>query len=98
MEKRHRQWQPKTDLGRQSKDLVQEELQSKKARSSKIDLEEDQEDQFEEETDTESVFLKSPTDHNPDLKGNQNSLQQKDSVPTAPLTSFNPFLPQQEEL
>ncbi|GAB5585049.1 lysine-specific demethylase 5C isoform X4 [Prionailurus iriomotensis] len=102
LEKRQRRQQQQTDLGRQSKDLVQEELQSKKARSSGIKLEEGQEEQFEEETDSENIFLTSPTDHSPNLKGNQNSLQQKDSGPTAPLPSLTPFLyqsyPQQEEL
>ncbi|XP_032448195.1 lysine-specific demethylase 5D isoform X8 [Lynx canadensis] len=102
LEKRRRQQQQQTDLDRQSKDLVQEELQSKKARSSGIKLEEGQEEQFEEETDSENIFLTSPTDHSPNLKGNQNSLQQKDSGPTAPLPSLTPFLyqsyPQQEEL
>ncbi|XP_053747883.1 lysine-specific demethylase 5D isoform X8 [Panthera pardus] len=102
LEKRRRRQQQQTDLGRQSKDLVQEELQSKKARSSGINLEEGQEERFEEETDSENIFLTSPTDHSPNLKVNQNSLQQKDSGPTAPLPSLTPFLyqsyPQQEEL
>ncbi|XP_058570965.1 lysine-specific demethylase 5D isoform X7 [Neofelis nebulosa] len=102
LEKRRRRQQQQTDLGRQSKDLVQEELQSKKARSSGIKLEEGQEERFEEETDSENIFLTSPTDHSPNLEVNQNSLQQKDSGPTATLPSLTPFLyqsyPQQEEL
>lgn len=88
------------DLGRKSKDLVQEGLQLKKARNSEIKPEEGQEE-FEEETDSEKIFLPSG-DHSPILKGNQNSFQQNESSSTASFPSLTRVLhqpcPQQEEL
>ncbi|XP_021558367.1 lysine-specific demethylase 5D isoform X6 [Neomonachus schauinslandi] len=97
LEKRRRRRQEKIDLGRKSK----EELQSKKARNSEVKPDEGQEEEFEEETDSENIFLTSP-DHSPILKGNQNSFQQKDSGSVASFPSLTPLLhqpyPQQEEL
>ncbi|XP_004416115.1 PREDICTED: lysine-specific demethylase 5D [Odobenus rosmarus divergens] len=97
LEKRRRRRQQKIDLGRKSK----EELQSKKARNSDIKPDEGQEEEFEEETDSENIFLTS-TEHSPILKGNQNSFQQNDSGSVASFPSLTPLLhqpyPQREEL
>lgn len=86
MEKRQRR-QQKVDLGRNSKDL-QEELEAKKARSSGVKPEEQE---FVEEAEHENILL-TPTDHSPILKGNRNSLQQKDSDPMISLPSLTPLL------
>ncbi|XP_057171482.1 lysine-specific demethylase 5D isoform X5 [Ursus arctos] len=100
LEKRRRRQQQKIDLGRKSKDLVQEELQSKKARNSGIKPKEGQEE-FEDETDSENIFLTS-TDHRPILKGNQNTFHQNNSGSVVSFPSLTPLLhhscPQQEEL
>lgn len=102
MHKRQRRRQRKVDLGKKCEDLFQEELESKKARSSGIKPEEGQEDEEFEETNHESIFLTPPTDHSATLKGNQNSLQQKGSGPTTSFASLTPLLhlsyPQQQEL
>ncbi|XP_039730611.1 lysine-specific demethylase 5D isoform X7 [Pteropus medius] len=86
LEKRQRR-QQKVDLGRNSKDL-QEELEAKKARSSGVKPEEQE---FVEEAEHENILL-TPTDHSPILKGNRNSLQQKDSDPMISLPSLTPLL------
>ncbi|XP_046505281.1 lysine-specific demethylase 5D isoform X6 [Equus quagga] len=102
LHKRQRRRQRKVDLGKKCEDLFQEELESKKARSSGIKPEEGQEDEEFEETNHESIFLTPPTDHSATLKGNQNSLQQKGSGPTTSFASLTPLLhlsyPQQQEL
>ncbi|XP_047572959.1 lysine-specific demethylase 5D isoform X12 [Lutra lutra] len=101
LEKRKRRRQQKIDLSRKSKDLVQEELQSKKARNSEIKPQGAQQEEFEEETDSENIFLTS-IEHSPILKGNKNSFQQNGSGSTVSLPSLTPLLhqpyPQQEEL
>lgn len=86
LEKRQRR-QQKVDLGRNSKDL-QEELEAKKARSSGVKPEKQE---FVEEAEHENILL-TPTDHSPILKGNRNSLQQKDSDPMISLPSLTPLL------
>ncbi|XP_036697123.1 lysine-specific demethylase 5D-like [Balaenoptera musculus] len=102
LEKRRRR-QRKADLGRKSERIVQEEVESKKARSSQIKPEEGQEEEeFEEGTDCENTFMTPPAEHNPILKGNQNNLQEKDSAPTTPFPSLTPLVhlsyPEQQEL
>ncbi|XP_037374226.1 lysine-specific demethylase 5D-like isoform X2 [Talpa occidentalis] len=68
----------KIDLGGKSEELVQEKLESKKARSSGVKSEESREkEEFEEETNHENRFLTYPTDHCLILKGSQNRLQKK---------------------
>lgn len=101
LEKRQRR-QRKVDLGRKSKRIVQEELESKKARSSQIKPEEGQEEEeFEEGTVCENIFMTPSAEHNPILKGNQNNLQEKDSAPTTPFPSSTPLVhlsyPEQQE-
>ncbi|XP_044943374.1 lysine-specific demethylase 5D isoform X2 [Mustela putorius furo] len=90
LEKRKRR-QLKIDLSRKSKDLVQEELQSKKTRNSEIKPQGSQEEEFEEETDSENIFLTS-IEHSPNLKGNKNSFQQNGSGSAASLSSLTPLL------
>ncbi|XP_047393391.1 lysine-specific demethylase 5D isoform X1 [Sciurus carolinensis] len=64
--RRQQRRKQKVDQGRKSEDLIQEEVESKKARSSG-------EQSFEEETDHENLFLSCPSEHSPILEGNQNS-------------------------
>ncbi|XP_032187813.1 lysine-specific demethylase 5D isoform X7 [Mustela erminea] len=91
LEKRKRRRQLKIDLSRKSKDLVQEELQSKKTRNSEIKPQGGQEEQFEEETDSENIFLTS-IEQSPILKGNKNSFQHNGSGSAASLSSLTPLL------
>ncbi|XP_067580848.1 lysine-specific demethylase 5D-like isoform X3 [Pseudorca crassidens] len=92
LEKRQRR-QRKVDLGRKSERIVQEELESKKARSSQIKPEEGQEEkEFEEGTVCENIFMTPPAEHNPILKGIQNNLQEKDSTSTTPFPSSTPLV------
>ncbi|XP_059944239.1 lysine-specific demethylase 5D-like isoform X6 [Mesoplodon densirostris] len=102
LEKRQRR-QRKVDLGRKSERIVQEELESKKARSSQIKPEEGQdEEEFQEGTDCENIFMTPPAERNPILKGNQNNLQENDSTSTTPFHSLTPLVhlsyPEQQEL
>ncbi|XP_032334970.1 lysine-specific demethylase 5D isoform X2 [Camelus ferus] len=96
LEKRQRR-QQKVGLGRKSEDIVQEELASKKARSSDIKHEEgEEEEEFEEETDFENIFLTPPVEDNPILKVNQNNLKQDSGTTTyfPPVTPLaTPVLP-----
>ncbi|XP_077891565.1 lysine-specific demethylase 5D-like isoform X5 [Ictidomys tridecemlineatus] len=87
--RQQRRRRQKVDQGRKDEDLIQEEVQSKKVRSSGIKL---QEESFKEETDNENLFLTCPGDHSPILEGNQDSLQQKDQYPSA--SPLMPLLPQ----
>ncbi|XP_074179523.1 lysine-specific demethylase 5D-like isoform X3 [Rhinolophus sinicus] len=99
-----RQWQQcKVDLDKRNENLVQEELQPKKARSSGIKPEEGQEkEEFEEKACHENIFQTTSTHYGPILKENQNSIQQKDPGPTASFSSLTPLLhlscPQHQEL
>ncbi|XP_072674737.1 lysine-specific demethylase 5D isoform X5 [Canis lupus baileyi] len=103
LEKRRRRQQQEVDLGMKSKNLVQEELQSKKARNSGNKSEEGQEEEeFEEERDSENIFLTCSVDHSSVLKVNPNSVRQNDSGITASFPSLTPLLhqpyPQQDIL
>ncbi|XP_045395000.1 lysine-specific demethylase 5D isoform X2 [Lemur catta] len=91
LERRRRQ--RKIDQSRKGENLTQEELGSKRARSSGIKPEEGQEkEQFEEEVEHKNMFMTHPTDDSPILKGNHNSLQQKDSGPSSAFASLTPLL------
>ncbi|XP_035145731.1 lysine-specific demethylase 5D isoform X5 [Callithrix jacchus] len=73
LERRRRR--QKVDQSRKGEDLVQEELQSKRARSSLIKSEEGQgREHLQEKADCENMFLTPSADHIPFSKGNQNSL------------------------
>nr|XP_026236077.1 lysine-specific demethylase 5D-like isoform X2 [Urocitellus parryii] len=87
--RQQRRRRQKVDQGRKGEDLIQEEVQSKRVRSSGIKL---QEESFKEETDNENLFLTCPGDHSPILEENQDSLQQKDQYPSA--SPLMPLLPQ----
>uniref|UniRef100_A0A8C8YTM3 Lysine-specific demethylase 5D n=1 Tax=Prolemur simus TaxID=1328070 RepID=A0A8C8YTM3_PROSS len=83
----------KIDQSRKGENLTQEELESKRSRSSGIKPEEGQEKaQFEEEVEHENMFMTHPTDDSPILKGNHNSLKQKDSGPSSAFASLTPLL------
>ncbi|XP_053437350.1 lysine-specific demethylase 5D isoform X2 [Nycticebus coucang] len=83
----------KVDQGRKTTNFIQEELESKRSRRSGINPVEGQEkEQFEGEVEHEKMFLKQTTDHSSMLKGNQNTLQQKDLAPSSAFPSLMPFL------
>ncbi|XP_054962972.1 lysine-specific demethylase 5D isoform X5 [Pan paniscus] len=91
LERRRRQ--QKVDQGRNVENLVQQELQSKRARSSGIMSQVGREEEhYQEKADRENMFLTPSTDHSPFLKGNQNSLQHKDSGSSAACPSLMPWL------
>ncbi|XP_063661035.1 lysine-specific demethylase 5D isoform X7 [Pan troglodytes] len=91
LERRRRQ--QKVDQGRNVENLVQQELQSKRARSSGIMSQVGREEEhYQEKADRENMFLTPSTDHSPSLKGNQNSLQHKDSGSSAACPSLMPWL------
>ncbi|XP_047298721.1 lysine-specific demethylase 5D isoform X6 [Homo sapiens] len=91
LERRRRR--QKVDQGRNVENLVQQELQSKRARSSGIMSQVGREEEhYQEKADRENMFLTPSTDHSPFLKGNQNSLQHKDSGSSAACPSLMPLL------
>ncbi|XP_016075602.1 PREDICTED: lysine-specific demethylase 5D-like isoform X2 [Miniopterus natalensis] len=95
--------QQKVNLGSKNEGLVQEEIEPKKARSSGIKPEENQEERgFEKEADHENILLTPSTVHNHILKGNKTNLRQKDSGSITSFPSLTPLLhlsyPQQQEL
>uniref|UniRef100_A0A2K5S6V7 [histone H3]-trimethyl-L-lysine(4) demethylase n=1 Tax=Cebus imitator TaxID=2715852 RepID=A0A2K5S6V7_CEBIM len=93
MERRRRR--QKVDQGRKGEDLVQEELQSKRARSSGIKSAEGQgREHLQEKADRENMFLTPSTNHSPFSKGNQNSSS--DSCPSLMPLLRCPFSHQQE--
>nr|BAE91422.1 unnamed protein product [Macaca fascicularis] len=91
LERRRRR--QKVDQGGKVEDLVQQELQSKRARSSGITSQEGQKkEHFQEKADRENIFLTPSTDNSPFLKRNQNNLQHKDSGSSAACPSLMPLL------
>ncbi|XP_031516959.1 lysine-specific demethylase 5D isoform X4 [Papio anubis] len=91
LERRRRR--QKVDQGGKFEDLVQQELQSKRARSSGITSQEGQKkEHFQEKADRENTFLTPSTDNSPFLKRNQNNLQHKDSGSSAACPSLMPLL------
>nr|CAH90102.1 hypothetical protein [Pongo abelii] len=91
LERRRRR--QKVDQGRKVEDLVQQELQSKRARSSGIMSQVGREEEhYQEKADRENTFLTPSTDHNPFFKGNQNRSQHKDSGSSAACPSLMPLL------
>ncbi|XP_057616841.1 lysine-specific demethylase 5D isoform X1 [Chionomys nivalis] len=85
---RRQQRRLKVDLSRKAEDLSQKELESKRARSSRI---KPKEKQFQEATCGENVFLSCPTEHTRILKEHMSSVQKKDISPSS-FSSITPLL------
>lgn len=83
---RHRQ---KVDLRRKGEDVTQTELESKKARSSRI---KPKKKQVQEATHGENVFLTHPTEHTHILKEHMGSVQPEEISPTSSFPSLTPLL------
>lgn len=83
---RHRQ---KVDLRRKGEDVTQKELESKKARSSRI---KPKKKQVQEATHGENVFLTHPTEHTHILKEHMGSVQPEEISPTSSFPSLTPLL------
>lgn len=77
------------DLSRKGEDLSQKELESKRARSSRI---KPKEKQFQEEACGENVFLSYTTEHKHILKEHMSSVQKKDISPPSSFSSITPLL------
>lgn len=76
------------DLSRKGEDLSQKELESKRARSSRI---KPKEKQFQEAACGKNVFLSYPTEHKHILEEHMSSVQKKDISPPS-FSSITPLL------